>query len=119
MVTLETLITLENIVSVHTVSTDKKETTKLTESGCGEELKCQWNGRTIKVTIISLSPKWIQRTKPIKNLLKNIGLTLKKDQLSKESQSLMPNGSNDLVLCKHLSSHYLIQNVKLNKSINK
>lgn len=72
-----------------------KVTTKLTEFGCGEEIKSLKNGNNIKVMIISLSKKWILRTKLIKNLLNNIGLILNKDNLLKESQSLMLNGSNE------------------------
>lgn len=67
MVTLETLIISENIVSPLTVFMELQEITKLTEFGCGEELKSQWNGNNIKATIISLSLEWILKTKPIKN----------------------------------------------------
>ena len=72
-----------------------KETTKLMVFGCGEEMKFLKNGKNIKVMIISLLLKWIQRMKLIKNLPKNIGLTPNKDNLLKEDQSLMPNGSNE------------------------
>ncbi len=67
MVTLETLIISENIVSPLTVFMELQEITKLTEFGCGEELKSPWNGNNIKVTTISLSLEWILKTKLTKN----------------------------------------------------
>ena len=95
MDTLETLITSESIVSLLMVSTELKETMRSTASGCGEEHKFQKNGKNIKATTISHSLKWTQLKKLTKSLLKSIGSTPLKEQWYKESQSLMPIGSNE------------------------
>jgi hypothetical protein len=72
-----------------------KETTKLRESGCGEEPKFLRNGKSTRVTITSPSKNLIREMRLFKTSPMSTGLISMKMIKSKEDPSLMPNGSND------------------------
>jgi len=96
MVIWEILIISESTASLSTESMESKETTKLMEFGCGEELRFLKNGKSIKVMITLPSKSWIPKTKKFKTWQLSIGSISTKDNWSKEKLFSMPSGSNDV-----------------------
>lgn len=87
----------ENTALLSMVSTERKETTKLTVFSCGEELKSLKHGKSTTLMSSSPSPDLMRTTQLSKNSLPSIGSTLTRLTQSREEKPSTLKCTNEVI----------------------